>query len=922
MTPFLVNLAIAAVFRAALPTTLAEGGERYLYYMMSLFFPYVGCPDFQYFRFLPPLLTSVLPLEVLDAFLVTGFLCQVLAGTLLWHVAERLHASRRVAFLTVCWYWAVWGPLPTLRDPLLIADPVQALWLIASLLLLLDGRYLLALPVLVSGAGVKESVLTVPVIYGAYLILSGEDIRRRIPWLAALIAAPIASWVIVRRVLMTVFQYASPGDAGYLSHPYLFGLWLRMLGPFPRNFVYAALYIFAGFGAAWIFGAVGLWRGDRRMRALSAATAPAMAFLALYQEPHRAVAAFPWAILIPAAAYLESLPLPLLAAVLVVNAAFTIRMSATVAWLPSASVLLAILILLVAGCLYLKRTSGGRERTAAGSPATAVRSGWYTALIPVALAVLMLAVVGYRFAMTRSVRETMLASPDSGAITADDSGTPGLVLSPDDTRIVFTGRGGGVGARRLWTSAIGSTTSEPIAGTEGATAPFWSPDGRAVGFFAGGQLKRLDVASREVRFLADAPESHGGTWSTRRTVLFAAGSETPIRRVAESGGPVTAATALDRSQPHSSHRWPQMLPDGEHFLFTEVGPALGEGAVRLGAIGSPESRLLLKDAYGAFYVTPGLVFFARENAVRVQPFDVRRLSIFPTDRPTSLPIGVSPAFSRAAATATARTIAFARPDAPRQNAAEPARARWFDRAGGPIDRVADPDAIGRVESPDGRQIAVTVRPIDTGPFEIHAQPAAGGGAGRTIVTNLQAASTATSWSPDGRVVLYQTIYGEIGVWAAPIDGGAPVRLFRDALRAAQAQFSPDGRWIAYSAVDERRGGVRTVYVEPYPPTGDRWIVSPDGGGQPRWRADGREIVFVVENRFLLAAAVDTRNGFHVDGPRRLFETRVARAVDERYQYAMTPDGQRFLVNTVTSPEPTARVTVMTNWMRALKLTDQ
>src|SRR5258706_2729400 len=142
---------------------------------MSIFFPYGKCPSFQCFRFLPPLVPSLLPFEVVDAFIVAGFVCQVLAGTLLWHIAERLGASRRVALLTTAWFWAMWGPLATLHDPLLIADPVQALWLMAALLLLLDRRYLAALPVVMTGAGVKESVVLAPLIYTVYLVLAGED---------------------------------------------------------------------------------------------------------------------------------------------------------------------------------------------------------------------------------------------------------------------------------------------------------------------------------------------------------------------------------------------------------------------------------------------------------------------------------------------------------------------------------------------------------------------------------------------------------------------------------------------------------------------------------------------------------------------------------------------------------------------------
>src|SRR5258706_157965 len=160
LTPLLANLTIGGLARLLVPAVIDPGGERYTYYGMSLFFPYVGCPSYHCYRFVPPMLASLLPLQVIDAFLVTGFVCQVLTATLLWHVAERCGLSQRAALVTVGWYWAIWGPMPMLRDAMLIADPVQALWLVAALLLLLDGHYLLALAGLVSGARVTENVLT------------------------------------------------------------------------------------------------------------------------------------------------------------------------------------------------------------------------------------------------------------------------------------------------------------------------------------------------------------------------------------------------------------------------------------------------------------------------------------------------------------------------------------------------------------------------------------------------------------------------------------------------------------------------------------------------------------------------------------------------------------------------------------------
>ncbi|MBZ5556005.1 MAG: hypothetical protein LAO77_01890 [Acidobacteriia bacterium] len=927
LSPFLVNLAIASACRLLVPTTLAEGGERYLYYVMSWFFPFKSCPTFQCFRFAPPLLASFLPLQVVDAFIVTGFVCQVMAGTLMWHLAERLGGSRRVAGLTTAVFWTCWGPLPAFHDPMLIADPVQALWVMAGLFLLIERRYAAALPVVIVGAGVKESVVLVPLVYAAYLLLSGESLRGRLLWIGGLIVTPFLTWALARRGLIGAFDYLSgpaptagpivPNKGLAVLWPTI-GYWFSQLGFWPRNAVIAALYVFTAFGAGWIFGALGLAAANRRQRAIAAAAAPAMLFLCMYQEPHRAIPSFPFAMAIPAAVYLAPLPAPLVAAVLIVSAAFTLRMSAAVSWLPRMPILLASLLALTAVSVWWRWRDARFPRGDRATPAAPESAGgWWTATAVVAAAVLLIGVMGRDVVVARSATPSALAPPPSGIIAVDAAGAPGLAVAPDETRIVFTGSRGDSNARQLWLSAIGSTTSEPIAGTEGATAPFWSPDGRAVGFFAGGQLKRLDLASGAVRVLAGAAESYGGTWAPRGIILFADGLEARIRQIPDTGGAVTVAVAVDPAQPRVSHRWPQILPDGEHFLFTETGPASGEGAMQLGTLGSPRSRQLLKEAYGAIYARPGFVLFAREGSVRLQPFDLRRLSIFPTDWPTSLPIAVSPAFSRAMMAATSHAIAFVTRDSAAASSPVAARARWYDRAGRPLDDPADPDRVGRVASPDGTQVAVVLRPNDGDPWEIRVKPA-GAGAARTIAAALTVAASVTSWSPDGRFVAYHKAYGpDLGVWAAAANGtGTIVQLFRGAEQPLHAQFSPDGRWIAYSAV---ASGRRNVYVEPFPSTSQRWMVSPDGGEQPRWRPDGGEIIYIVNDRFFMAVGLRTQNGFQAEGSRRLFDVRVPRTLEARFQYDISPDGRRFIINAVTDPEPSARVAVITNWTRAMNL---
>ncbi len=303
--PLLVNLIMAAVLRGALPYTVAEGGERYRYYLMHTFSPIADCSSFHCFRILPPLLASLMPLGTIDAFLVTGFLFQAAAGTMLWLIAEHLHGSRRVALLTICWFWITWGPMQSFSDPLLIADPVQAFWSFAALYLLLTERYVAALPFLTLGAAAKESVLLVPAIYALYAWFTLERTARRLLWPALLVAVLAAAWFTLRFALHRWFGYVTAGDGPYLRQLYFFTDWVPSLGPAPGNVATAALYMYGTFGAAWVLGAIGLRHAHRRQRMLTLAAIPAMAFLSIYQLPDRALACFPYAILIPAAVYIR-----------------------------------------------------------------------------------------------------------------------------------------------------------------------------------------------------------------------------------------------------------------------------------------------------------------------------------------------------------------------------------------------------------------------------------------------------------------------------------------------------------------------------------------------------------------------------------------------------------------------------------------
>lgn len=900
LTPLLVNLGIGVVLRLALPYTVADSGERYRYYAMSLFFPIADCPSFHCFRVLPPLLTSLLPLEVIDSFIVTGFVFQVLAGVMLWLIAEHLHQSRRVAAYAVAWYWVTWAPIQTFGDPLLITDPIAAFWSLTALYLLLERRYVLALIVLVSGATVKEGILLVPLIYAVYAFISNDPARRKPVWLTTLIAAPLVTWLLLRMALSAWFGYVSYQDESYVRQTYFFGLWLPNLAPFPKNLLVAALYIFGACGAAWVLGPLGLQQANRRQRALSIAALPAMLFLALYQVPDRALATFPYATLLPAALVLSRLPSVLNIALLAANAAFSIRMNTAAPWVPRMPIALALVVALTVVAVWLD-VRRGRSGPVAAAPVTSPPMQPAAAWMSAVTIMVLVGAVSFHTWRANAAQHTVNWTTGPSAVLVDDDGnTPAFAASPDGQSIAFVaaGLGGGRATRRLWRGRVGSSPVVALEGTDGAAGPFWSPDGAAIGFFADRKLKTLDLASGTVRVLADVAIARGGAWSQRGVIVFAADLTGGLSQVPATGGPATAVTTLDRARGEQSHRWPAFLPDGRHFVFAARAARRQDDGLYLGTLGSADRRLISGDRSNAAYAGPGFLWIARDDGLWRQPFDLARLKLV-SYRENIARIVYASATRRGAFAVSDHLLVFARERA--ASTADPkSHLEWVDGRGRLLGVERSTDMPGHVELS-------------------HDVPG-------SQIDRLPDGGIVTSRSPDGRVVLAQKRTRKRpdappaawNVWIQPLTRGSDaVPLVNDGYNHTQAQFSPDGRWIAYTS-DE--GSADEVYVQPYPQTGERWQVSIDGGAQPRWR-NISEIVYVANDRFVRVVSIDTQPRFRAGSPRPLFEV-LLRPTDRAtrlFQYAIASDGDRFLLNVADAPAEPAPITVVSGWRAGQRL---
>lgn len=526
-----------------------------------------------------------------------------------------------------------------------------------------------------------------------------------------------------------------------------------------------------------------------------------------------------------------------------------------------------------------------------------------------------------------------------------------FALSPDGSELVFVAQG--AEGSQLFRRPLAEDVAQPLAGTAGASFPFWAPDGRAIAFFADGKLKRLDLGGGSPRALAEAPSARGGTWSRDGTILFAPSITGGLMRVAAAGGISAAVTS--RAAGEGSHRFPFFLSDGRRFLYLVGQSRADVQGVYLGSLdGGTGDRLAAAD-FAAEYV-PGFVLMVREGVLNALPFDEARGTIVGSAVPIGSAGGVVGTGRAAFSASSAGLIAYRTDATIRQQLA------WIDRGGttssslgsvaGPVEfpeldsddqRVAveatvegntdvwlvdarngvtdrftlDPSSDGAPAWAPGGS-AVVFRSNRNGSFDLLVKPT-GGEREEAVLLASSTPKFPADWSPDGRMLLYVNQDETTGsdLWALPLqDTAAPFPVVQTRFAEDQGQFSPDGRWIAYRSNESER---LEVYVRPFPGPGGARRVSVDGGGQPRWRRDGKELFYVAANDNLMAVPIGERENtatLDIGTPIALFSTRLAGPGLPKQQYAVARDGQRFLMN-VIAEQSSSYVTVVQNWMALL-----
>lgn len=542
-----------------------------------------------------------------------------------------------------------------------------------------------------------------------------------------------------------------------------------------------------------------------------------------------------------------------------------------------------------------------------------------------------------------------------------------IALSPEGRRLAFIVRG--PNSKTLWVRALDSVEARELPGTEGAECPFWSPDARFIGFFAGNKLKKIDVEGGFPQTLAEASaDPRGAAWGPDGTIIFTPTFTSPLLKVSSAGGTPEPVTEFDEALGQTSHRWPSFLPDGRRFLYFARTKNKEMEGIYVGSLDSKDDKFLFNATVLAAYapanaVGSGHLLFMRDGTLMAQPFDASRLQL--TGEPSVVAEGVLSFPGEGGPTAYAAFSASANGHLSYlTGGTSQTQPGWFDRAGKALGSVGSPGQFSEpFQSPDGRRVAFVrtegqadiwlldltrsnmtrftfdasadVCPVwsrdgsrvfyssnrDGGTFNLYQKISSGAGNDELI---LKAGSNtfADDWFPakEGALLLYEvenprTRYD---IWVLPLAGERkPYPFLQTEFNETHSQFSPDGRFVAYVSDETGRA---EVYVQSFPASGGKWQISTGGGDQPQWGRDGKELFYLSPDQTLMAVTVALGEAFEPGSPVPLFATRVPQfgLTGDRNHYVVAPDGQRFLINNIVDEGNRNPITFVLNWAGELK----
>jgi Tol biopolymer transport system component len=537
-----------------------------------------------------------------------------------------------------------------------------------------------------------------------------------------------------------------------------------------------------------------------------------------------------------------------------------------------------------------------------------------------------------------------------------------MALSADGSTLAFISPDETSGIPMIYLQHVGSPTAFVLAGTEGASYPFWSPDGANLAFFAKGKLMKVAISGGSPQALANVQAARGGSWGSRGVIVYAPDSGSYIWRINADGSGAAALNSHPFTQEDQSHRWPLFLPDGNHFLFW-AGNFGNDRNDRYSGIYSSsldgKERTLVQLCHSSFGIDSSHLFYADEERHLVSaPFDIGKIAVSGTSTQVANAVGFQPSTYWVALTVSQNSTLI-------YNASTGATLSvltWMDRAGKELGRVGGPAVqCNPTLSPDGSRVAVDVSDQKANNVDIWMENVSGGGSSRFTfdpaeevvgvwsrdgsrlayrsaggVSNnlaglmLKAASglerekiihqisasddvIPNSWTPNNKRILYthQSVSGN-HLELLSADGGTPTPLLAGATgNQSNGQISPDGKWVVYAS-DE--SGNWEIYVTTFPGAVGKWQVSRGGGTEPRWRGDGKEIFYLGPTGTMTAVAVSTVGTFSTGTATPLFQFhgRAAISSTDAFSYDVSKDGKRFLVNRYVKPASITPLTVVLN----------
>ena len=603
----------------------------------------------------------------------------------------------------------------------------------------------------------------------------------------------------------------------------------------------------------------------------------------------------------------------------------------------------------------IAETSEGTAQAAAAAPS---RKNWVAWAVAGALGMAAV-VLGWTYIQSQRAPATTvhayLLPPDKFTLVlaGNNGGFP--IVSPDGQRLAFIAAGAD-GKQMLWVQPLNSSVAQALAGTEGATYPFWSADSRYIAFFANGKLNKVAANGGPPQEICPSGTGRGGAWNLDGTIVFSPNTTSGLSRVEASGGTPVPLTTLATGE--SSHRWPQFLPDGKHFIYFAHSSDNNKSKIYVGSLDSNQRTELLSNDTAAIYAA-GHLLFVRENTLMAQSFDQGKLALEGDAQPLMDHVAVNNDVWSPIVTASQTGVLVYQ----RGTTGGGSKLVWFDRSGKQLQAVflETGDYGNPVLSPEGSRLALRIN--TNGLSDIWVADLIRNT--RTRITFGPGSSTFPTWTPDGRSLVYA--YGAAGSPAtllrknadgtgsaetlleAPGTSQIPSCVSSDAryvvymrqegnsktgwdifalptfgdkkpFPVVQTQFaeiapalSPNGKWLAYA---NNESGAYEVYIQPFPGGPGKWQVSTGGGNRPEWRRDGKELYFLQDKQLMAVDVSESGGSVQLGTPHALFKA--AMVINATGPYSVAADGKKFVVNEAVlqaSPEP---LTLVTNWTADLK----